>query len=438
MDRIGGEMADSYKTLARLFHMDTSNEALAHLDERARQRRESESTFRTGISVSSVTGSAVLSNELFVAAPRELTRALIDVLLAERRVARLWESVTGVMRWNYIVNSISGELYATNKMEGVRSTRKEVSEAVLAASEKKSGPQTRFSEFAKLYLGLTDDSSTAPATLEDIRSIYDKVVLGEVAKEDRPDGALFRSGDVQIIGSGGKAIHTGVSGEAQISALLTRMMALVSDGAVPSLLAALVSHFLFEYVHPFYDGNGRTGRYLLALYLKKDLTLPTVLSLSRTISDNKNAYYKAFTVAEDPLNRGELTSFVLTMLDLIRTAQRNLEDELAERSSLLTRAAQLSDRIAKDHALPRIASDLLYFVVQEEVFDTVKAFTIASAAKELHISKQTVRKYLAELEDEGLVRVVPGRPLRVVASDSVHRLIRRSIFGEETDENAQG
>lgn len=90
-----------------------------------------------------------------------------------------------------------------------------------------------------------------------------------------------------------------------------------------------MSHFLFEYVHPFYDGNGRTGRYLLALYLNHDLTMPTVLSLSRTIAENKNAYYKAFMEAEDKLNCGELTLFVNTILGFIQQAQDELIDELS-------------------------------------------------------------------------------------------------------------
>lgn len=417
------ENDQAYETLARRFHMDTSNDAFKNLDHLAAQRREAESTYHTGV--------ITPAGELFVAMPHQLTQALTEVLLAERRVSRLWDSVPGVMQWNYVIDSISGELYATNRMEGVRSTRKEVSRAVTAAARKDSGKRTRFSEFAHLYLGLRDDTSKAPRTLEDIRSIYDKVVLGEVSEEDRPDGALFRAKGVDVLGPGGRRVHEGVNGEAQISALLTRMMLLVSDGGLPPVLAAVVSHFLFEYIHPFYDGNGRTGRYLLALYLKEDLTLPTVLSLSRTIAENKSAYYKAFKVVEDPLDRGELTPFVLTMLDLISKAQKNLEDELAGRVGLLKKAGDLSTRLAHDNDLPKTASDLLYFVVQEEVFDTVKAVTLPSAADELRISRQTTRKYLGLLQNKDLVRIIPGRPLRVVASDFLHATIAGTVLGEK-------
>lgn len=78
-------------------------------------------------------------------------------------------------------------------------------------------------------------------------------------------------------------------------------------------------------VHPFYDGNGRTGRYLLALYLSSPLSILTTLSLSRVIAANRDAYYRSFKEAEHPLNHGELTHFVMNMLENVRIAQNDLD-----------------------------------------------------------------------------------------------------------------
>jgi len=294
-------MDTKYRTLARLFHADRSSDAYKNHDRLAAQRLAADSTFATGITTP--------LGELFVATPRRITMLTQRILLAERRVASMWEAMPGVMKWSYITHAISEELFATNEMEGVRSTRKETEAAVAAArqaSEDGDAGKARFGEFAKLYLNLTDRDAQLPKTLEDIRAIYDKVALDEIPNDDKPDGELFRKDDVEVQGPHGVSIHSGVSGETRIAALLAQMVDLAGSDRMPFLQRAIVSHFLFEYIHSFYDGNGRTGRYLLALYLNRDLTIPTVLSLSRIIAENKNEYYKAFTEAEDKLNRGEL------------------------------------------------------------------------------------------------------------------------------------
>ncbi|MCH9275529.1 Fic family protein [Bifidobacterium amazonense] len=403
-----------YRSLARLFHADRTNDSYNNHELLARQRLEAESTFRTGV--------ITPLGELFSATPRETTMIVERILLAERRVSRLWNQIPGVMRWDWIRRSISEELFATNEMEGVRSTRKETVRAVEAAEKSlREGDESkaRFSEFAKLYLNLTDQDSSLPAEIADIRAIYDKVALDEIEEQYRPDGDLFRKDDVEVLGPHGLPIHNGVKGEGTISALLTDMIHLAESASIPRLQAVIMSHFLFEYVHPFYDGNGRTGRYLLALYLNHDLTMPTVLSLSRTIAENKNAYYKAFTEAEDKLNCGELTFFVNMMLGFIQKAQDELIDELGDKVDRLVKGGDICKRIAEEHGLSANAFELLYSVMQEELFDSAKYISLDDAAYHLKLSKQSARKYVGELLDAGLVIRTGTRPMKVQASEQL-------------------
>lgn len=407
-------MSMEYKTLARLFHADRSADSYTNHDRLAKQRLEDDSTFATGI------GTPL--GELFIATPRCMCMLTQKVLLAERRVSAMWKSIPGVMRWNYIHHAISEELLATNEMEGVRSTRKETEAAVAAARQAKTDgdmEKARFGKFAKLYLNLTDHDVELPKTLEDIRDIYDKIALDEIEDKDRPDGELFRKGDVEVQGPHGTVIHSGVSGEARISALLAQMIDLARSDTIPFLQRAIASHFLFEYIHPFYDGNGRTGRYLLALYLSHDLTLPTVLSLSKTIAENKNEYYKAFTEAEDKLNRGELTFFVYTILGFIERAQKSLIEELGIKIDQLGKATDLRDELRNEHAMSKNATLLLYAVMQEELFDTTKSMTLEDAEVDLRLTKQTVRKYVDELASAGLIEFVGKRPLKFRASEAL-------------------
>ncbi len=404
-------MSNSYKTLARIFHADQSTDAYANHHLLAKQRLEADSTYRTAI--------ITPLGELFVGMPREITSQLTRILLAERKVSRLWNGISSVMRRNYIFHFVSEELMATNEMEGVRSTRKEVEVAIEAANQARksnSGQTARFSKFANLYLNITDQKAEPPQTLEDIRAIYDQIALGEISEKDKPDGELFRKEDVEIQGPHGTAIHSGVSGEARINVLLTEMIKLVSSDLMPSILSAIVSHFLFEYIHPFYDGNGRTGRYLLALYLSRDMTMPTVLSLSRVISESKNSYYKAFTEAEDKLNCGELTFFVNTMLELIARAQHELIDELGVKLDQYAKACNLRDQLADEKGLSQHAGQLLHCIMQEELFGITKTVTLSALHEQLNLSTQTVRKYAGDLEDAELVTRASQRPLSFRAS----------------------
>lgn len=412
-------MSMEYRTLARLFHADRSMDSCANHDRLARQRLEADSTFTTGI------GTPL--GELFIATPRCVCMLTQKVLLAERQVSAMWRSIPGVMRWNYIYHAISEELLATNEMEGVRSTRKETEAAVAAARQARTEgdmEKARFGEFAKLYLNLTNRDVELPKTLEDIRDIYDKIALDEIDDKNRPDGELFRKGDVEVQGPHGTVIHSGVSSEARISALLAQMMDLARSDTIPFLQRAIASHFLFEYIHPFYDGNGRTGRYLLALYLSHDLTLPTVLSLSRTIAENKNEYYKAFTEAEDKLNSGELTFFVYTILGLIERAQESLIEELGVKIDQLDKATVLRDELRREHALSTNATLLLYAVMQEELFDTTKSMTLEDAGGDLMLTKQTIRKYVDELAGASLIEFTGRRPLRFRASGALRTRIQ--------------
>lgn len=221
----------------------------------------------------------------------------------------------------------------------------------------------------------------------------------------------------------GLAIHNGVSGEGNISALLADMIHLATSDEIPRLQAAIMSHFLFEYIHPFYDGNGRTGRYLLALYLNHDLTMPTVLSLSRTIAENKNAYYKAFVEAEAKLNCGELTLFVNTLLGFIREAQDELIGELEIMVDQLDKGETICERLRQKHGLSAEAASILYGVIQEEMFDSIESMSLDDAARQIGLSKQSARTYVGEILDAGLVVQSGKRPLKIQTSESLKSIL---------------
>ncbi|MEA5020480.1 MAG: Fic family protein [Gordonibacter sp.] len=395
-----------YKRMDKLFYEDASSDRKGENEKEAFRRLAAPSSFRTGIDVG--------TGELFLAVPRELSLVTEQVLRAERAVLDAWNALPGIARGAYVRNLIIDEVVCTNEMEGVRSTRKQIREAI-DSIEQPLGENRRakqFVEFANLYLGLTNGDVVVPKTPEDVRALYDAVVAGTLDPSDALDGALFRADGVDVKASSQQVVHRGVQPESAIIAYLNAMIRLARSGEIPELYSAALSHYLFEYIHPFYDGNGRTGRFLLALYLSNPLSVPTTLSLSRVIAERKGVYYQAFSVTEHPLNHAEATFFVLQMMDFIRAAQDDLVTELQARREALIEAEERLGDVRAELRLSDRACNLLYQMVQVALFGANADVTLQDAAGHLEITPQSARKYASELESAGLVETTSRRPLK--------------------------
>ncbi len=404
----------TYPTLEKLFYKDASSKRYENHREQLLLRLEAESTFRTGITLE--------HGELFCAVPRELSVANERVLRRERRVSALWKALPPVALGAFLRSLILDEVVYSNEIEGVHSTRRQIEVALNEAKRDTSSlagaakrPHAPFMEFARLYLGLTDNPQL-PNALQDIRDIYDAVMRDSLDDEDQIKHSLFRTRPVVIESNRGKILHEGVMPETTIKKMLEQMLALMHSEEIPEIYSALLSHFLFEYVHPFYDGNGRTGRYLLALSLSTPLSQPTVLSLSRVIAENKSAYYKAFDITERPLNCSEATHFVMTMLDLIGQAQEDLMADLQQKRASLDGLGQRVDSL--DKSFSERDRDLLYYIGQLSLFDTLDKTGTSATADHLGVTIPTARKALESLRLRGLVERTSVRPAIYRLSES--------------------
>ena len=265
-----------YKTLSKLYHMDKSNTRDANAVSELNARLNADSTFRTGFYTP--------NGELFFTVPRELSTLSERVLRTERKVSNLLRMLPGIAQGAVLRSMVIDEVVFTNSIEDIHSTRQQIKE-VLDAAASDTADMKRFKELATLYLNIVNNLDAAPESAEDIRSIYDRVTAGEIPAEKKPDGQLFRKEGVDITAGGVRVVHRGLEPESMIIDAMEKMIAFTNDETVPSLYSAIASHYIFEYAHPFYDGNGRTGRYLLSLFLAKSLSVPTTLSLSRTIAE---------------------------------------------------------------------------------------------------------------------------------------------------------
>ena len=178
------------------------------------------------------------------------------------------------------------------------------------------------------------------------------------------------------------------------------------------LVNALVGHFMVEHTHPFYDGNGRFGRFLLALNLRNILSAPTALSLSAEVMRQKRKYYKAFLQVEDPMNMGEVTFFISNMMDILLAAQMRLVESLRIRLVNLENLSQRIDVIDKEFkSLTPYHLQTLFMLGQILLFGPRRGGSLDEISKFLKRTKSTVRPMLKELTEAGLIEEVSRRPL---------------------------
>lgn len=404
----------SYRTLKSIFHQRDR----AGLDAEERSRRESPAAIHWDMLIGGFQMFALMTPEV---------AALIERIMSfEPKIQAQWEGLPGTARHHYLNRMVIDEIQATNEIEQVRSTRKEISEAIKAARADGPAANKRFTEMARLYLAIGSNEAKSPQTLDDVREIYEAVTSGEIRDEDAPDGRRFRRGPVSIE-SGTKIVHTGVVPESAIDDALTLMMSQGRDDSIPQLIRAAAAHFIFEYAHPFYDGNGRTGRYLLALDLRQVLAPYASLALSATVAGNKDRYYRGFTDAENPLNRGDLTPYLIEMLEIIAEAQHRLLLDLSERRAKIDAIAALLRDLVRDEQFPMnigldresappvdpgdIAS-ILFALGQAHHFDVHRAVKLNTLADAISRSSQFTRPRLQRLDDAGIIETVTRKPLR--------------------------
>lgn len=383
-----------YKELSHLFHTDASSSRHANLDSEYHARFDAESTFHTGF--------VTPNGELFFTVPRELSVLNERVLRTERKISNLLRRLPGIAGHAMLMSMVLEEVVCTNTIENIHSTRRQIKDAIDAA-EGNSLESRRFKEIATLYQSIVYGTSKIPNTPEDIRMIYDEVTAREIPKDKLPDGKLFRKEGVDITAGGVRVIHRGIEPEGKIIEAMENMISLSQDDSVPAIYSAIASHYLFEYAHPFYDGNGRTGRYLLSLLLSEPLSKPTALSLSRTIADNKEPYYRAFSSVEDPLNHAELTFFIYSMLDMIRTAQFGIIERLEDCERRLNELEITMKRISDDNGLRPKEENAVYMLMQYEAFGYLGDAPLDDIAKFLEVKTQMARKYMSSLEKTGIV-----------------------------------
>ena len=321
-----------------------------------------------------------------------------------------------------IVNKIlSNELYKTNKIEGIESSKSQIYSS-LKENGKSNKKANKLEGIIKKYKDIMEKNFKDTQHIDKLASF--RKIYGEMFEDFEKsgnyklDGKYFRKDTVKIINSVGKTIHIGIDGEEAIEKNMEDLIQFMNRKDIPFLVKASISHFFFEYIHPFYDGNGRFGRYLLSSYLARKLDILTAFSLSYSISKNLDDYYKSFVEVEDVNNYGEITFFVENILKTIKSGQEMIIELLNDSIIRFNHSMEILNEISKN--LSEKENIMLQIYLQNYLFNDYGEITNIELTDIIGGStQQTINKYTEELEKKGYLIKIKQRPLTYTLSNKI-------------------
>lgn len=335
----------------------------------------------------------------FIFNTNEITKLLVKIYKTINKINLLRTHLPNIAINSYIIKSLKDEIALTNEIEGVRSTRKEIEDAIDSIKNDKSA---RFKGLVDKYFKLISNEIIPLNNCEDIRTIYDALVLPEIEKENLPDGILFRKEPVQVVSATQKEKHRGIIPESKIIESLDLCLDFLKNNDIDSLIKISAFHYLFGYIHPFYDGNGRTSRFISSYLIKNELDVLLALKLSYTVKNNINKYYKAFDVCNDRKNKGDITFFVVTFLELLSQASDDLYTKIADLNDQLNYYNNIINTLVNEKVLNDKQAKCIFILCQNRLFDDTY-MNMNTLTELLEKSDTTTRKILKSLESKNLL-----------------------------------
>ena len=172
------------------------------------------------------------------------------------------------------------------------------------------GPPQDIREVKNAYEAYERISSLDPYSVKNLLLAH-RIMMEGLVKE----AGVFRSKNVGVY-AGNQLIHAGTPAN-YVPELIDQLFAWMKRSKLHPLVKSCIFHYEFEFIHPFADGNGRTGRLWQSLILQKWKPFFAWLPVETLIHEKQDEYYAALNASN---SEGESTIFVTFMLQIIRDA----------------------------------------------------------------------------------------------------------------------
>jgi Fic family protein len=302
-------------------------------------------------------------------------------LRANEALSNLDKAILSLPNFEIILQPLTiREAVASNEIENIRTTTLEMLKAELLSPQTLPYEQKEVMHYKKsLLLGLDIVNQNNKFELEDLINVHCGIVPDKI-------GIRKRKG-VYIGNRLGEVIYTPPQEEEMIMEYLENLFEYIYSDQSNSLIKIIISHYQFEAIHPFYDGNGRAGRILMALQfcLEKRLRYP-ILFTSGYIVRNKSTYYELFKGIQNDNNWRDWIVFHLNgIINQAKEGLQRINEIIAVKKSFRS----------KLHLVLKLPKKNKQAI--EDYFFSKAFYTQTNMAKTLKLSRNSTKKYLEAL-----------------------------------------
>ena len=318
------------------------------------------------------------------------TKAVLKkTITTARTLAELKGATNRIPNPALLINSIVlQEAKSSSEIENIVTTNDELYKAISAKSNGSSGSAKEVVRYREaMWEGFNELRNREVLTTNLFIKIFRKIKDTDAGIRNTPGTKLQNPRTNEII-------YTPPEGENLIRDLLSNLEKYIhsDEDNIDPLIKSAVIHYQFESIHPFTDGNGRTGRILLILYfvLTGQLDLP-ILFLSKYIIENKNDYY---ALLRGVTEKKEWEPWILYILDGIEQTSNHTVSLIDKINNSLKITLEKVKR-EKQTRMPKEVVELIY----EQPYCKTEFITDRKIS-----ARKAAERYLKELERLNILR----------------------------------
>ncbi|MFT4244370.1 MAG: Fic family protein [Candidatus Woesearchaeota archaeon] len=295
----------------------------------------------------------------------------------------------------FLISSIIEESINSSKLEGA-STTIDVAKNMILNNKKPKDKSQRM--ILNNYLAMKEilrlkGEKLTPQILLNLH----KIVTNNTLDTNEYEGKFRNSNEIKIVDKlSGEIFHTPPNSE-ELNHLISEFCDFYNNEQeyfIHPIVKANILHFLFGFIHPFYDGNGRCARCIFFLFLiSKNYWLFEYLSISRIIIKSPSQYAKSFLYTE--LDDNDLTYFIEYKIKKIELAFTELKQYIHKKLN----EKKNSTKFLKFEGITQRQAEIL------EIYENNKhkIFSVLEISKRFGITKQTARSDLQNLSRIGFL-----------------------------------